>query len=113
MLADKSPSMDAYPVELFIRNWGLVGNEVCQDILDFFETWKLMRALNCTFITLVPKVASPTQIKDYRLIVYCMTLHKIIPKYWQWELKLFQGDHFIYCYCHGIPAKTDGSACSK
>lgn len=47
---------------------------------EFFETGRLYKDVSCTAITLVPKVSTPTHVKDYRLIACCSTIYKVISK---------------------------------
>lgn len=55
-------------------------------ILQFFENGKLLREVNCTTITLVPKVSCPTYAKDFRPIACCNTV-KIIAKVLTMKIK--------------------------
>ncbi|XP_075101661.1 uncharacterized protein LOC142177098 [Nicotiana tabacum] len=75
---DKAPGIDGYPAEFFKEYWGIVGEDIINAILQFFENGKLLKEVNCTTITLVPKVANPTYVKDYKHIAYCSTIYKLI-----------------------------------
>ncbi|XP_074265694.1 uncharacterized protein LOC141588139 [Silene latifolia] len=57
---DKAPGPDGYSSKCFKDTWDIVGDEVSNVILDFFHTAKLLKQLNCTLITLIPKVERPT-----------------------------------------------------
>ncbi|KAL2943442.1 hypothetical protein RDABS01_031790 [Bienertia sinuspersici] len=46
----------------------------------FFENGQLLKLINCTTIALVPKVASPITVMDFRPIAYCNVLYKCITK---------------------------------
>lgn len=54
--------------------------EVCEAVKDFFITGKLYKAINCTTLTLIPKIPNPTTVKDYRPIACCTVLYKLISK---------------------------------
>lgn len=84
---DKGPGVDGFPAEFFKIYWKLIGSEVKQAIKDFFDNGKLLKSINCTTITLVPKVNSPTYVKDFRLIACCSTVYKIIAKILTVKLK--------------------------
>ncbi|KAL0406576.1 UNVERIFIED_CONTAM: hypothetical protein Slati_3971500 [Sesamum latifolium] len=47
---------------------------------DFFTMGKLLKQVNATLLTLIPKVAAPSSVGDYRLISCCNVLYKIITK---------------------------------
>lgn len=78
--ADKAPEGDGFPVEFFKANWDVVGDDVITTILQFFETGKILKEINNTTITLVPKVPNPTHVKEFRPIACCTTLYKLIAK---------------------------------
>lgn len=90
MPSDKSPGVDGYPIEFFTRNWEVVGHEIYEAVIGFFDTGKL-QPLNYTAITLVPKVPSPSNVKDYRPIACCTTIYKIIAKVMTLRIKTVTG----------------------
>ena len=47
---------------------------------SFFESGSMLREINCTVITLVPKVPNPGSMHDYRPISCCNTIYKCISK---------------------------------
>lgn len=49
-------------------------------ILQFFETGKLLKEINCTTVTLIPKVVDPNYMKEFRPIACCSTVYKLISK---------------------------------
>ncbi|XP_019244265.1 PREDICTED: uncharacterized protein LOC109224132 [Nicotiana attenuata] len=61
MPTDKAPGVDGFPIEFFNQQWEEVKDDVITDVLDFFQPGKLHKAINCTVITLIPKVTNPTQ----------------------------------------------------
>uniref|UniRef100_A0A1U7VD07 Uncharacterized protein LOC104212194 n=1 Tax=Nicotiana sylvestris TaxID=4096 RepID=A0A1U7VD07_NICSY len=68
---------DVTPAE---KAWPIVKDEVTGAVMEFFTTGKLYRAINCTAITLVPKVPKPKTIKEFRTIACCTILYKMISK---------------------------------
>ena len=39
----------------FQQNWEVVGDDVCKAVLYFFTSGKLLKEVNLTFVTLIPK----------------------------------------------------------
>lgn len=80
MPKDKAPGVDGYPIELYTKNWDIVKEDMYAAVQQFFSSGVMMKTWNCTAITLVPKVPSPTQVTDFRPIACCSTLYKIVAK---------------------------------
>lgn len=80
MPSDKAPGIDGFYVLFFKRTWGIIGREVCDVVKDFFTCGKMLKAINCATITLVPKCSNPSRIRDYRLIACCTTIYKLSSK---------------------------------
>lgn len=53
-------------------------DEITEAILHFFKTNWMYKTINCTTITLVPKVQHPTSIKEFHPISCCMFLYKLV-----------------------------------
>lgn len=48
--------------------------------MDFFDGNQFHNAINCTAVTIIPKIKNATYVKDYRPIACCTVLYKIISK---------------------------------
>lgn len=60
-----------------------------KDIIAVVQhTRRLSPAINTTSVTLIPKVKTPTKVKDYRHVAYCTTLYNIISKVLTRRMKL-------------------------
>ncbi|KAL0455472.1 UNVERIFIED_CONTAM: LINE-1 retrotransposable element O protein [Sesamum latifolium] len=77
---DKSPGPDGYSATFFKAAWPVVGEEVTQAVLDFFQNGRLLKQINATLLTLIPKVHAPTTVSDFRPISCCSALYKAITK---------------------------------
>ncbi|KAL0444884.1 UNVERIFIED_CONTAM: hypothetical protein Slati_2211100 [Sesamum latifolium] len=76
----KAPGPDGYSSGFFKAAWPVVGEEVTRAILEFFRTGRLLKQVNTTLISLIPKVATPTVVAEFRPISCCNVLYKIITK---------------------------------
>ncbi|XP_019238406.1 PREDICTED: uncharacterized protein LOC109218498 [Nicotiana attenuata] len=85
---DKAPGMDGYPAKFFKEFWPLIGQEVIETVQQFFQTGKLLKEINCTTVTLIPKMKNPSYVKEFRPIACCSTMYKIIAKLLTNRLKL-------------------------
>lgn len=56
----------------------MLKHDVCEVVREFFTTGKMFKAINCTAVTLLPKVPNPSTIKEYRPIACCSVLYKLI-----------------------------------
>lgn len=77
---DKAPGPDGYSAAFYKNSWSIVGDEVCDAIKDFFKNGKLLREVNSTLISLIPKTKHPSKISEYRPIACCNVLYKCISK---------------------------------
>ncbi|XP_010519158.1 PREDICTED: uncharacterized protein LOC104798680 [Tarenaya hassleriana] len=69
------------------KNW-LRLLQADERVKEFFRTSKLLRELNATIITLVPKIPEAAQLGDFRPISCCNFLYKLISKILANRLKL-------------------------
>ena len=80
MAKNKSPGPDGFSPEFFISAWSVVGEDVTNAILYFFESLHLPRIINSNAIALVPKFSGAMHMADFRPITCCNTLYKCISK---------------------------------
>lgn len=60
--------------------WGVVGEDFIKMIVGFFEKWTLHKAMNTTWVTLIPKINGAMGLKDFRPISMVGCIYKIIAK---------------------------------
>jgi hypothetical protein len=80
MYPTKSPGPDGFPAHLFQRNWDLCGNEVTKAVLRVLAGEESPSVVNKTFIVMIPKVASPEDLGQFRPISLCNVIYKIASK---------------------------------
>ncbi|KAL0292598.1 UNVERIFIED_CONTAM: hypothetical protein Sradi_6983200 [Sesamum radiatum] len=71
---------DSAPGLFFKAAWPEIGNEICAAVIEFFQSGKLLKQINATLLTLIPKVQLPTSVSDYRPISCCNVIYKVITK---------------------------------
>ena len=54
--------------------------DVSQAVLSYLNSRSILRSINHTFITLIPKVQNPKRVSDFRPISLCNVIYKIISK---------------------------------
>ncbi|GAA0150512.1 hypothetical protein LIER_09439 [Lithospermum erythrorhizon] len=60
----KSPGPDGFPAEFYQNNWDSIRKDVTLATLDFLNGGYILKGIDNTFITLIPKVDSPSSIGD-------------------------------------------------
>lgn len=76
----KAPGPDGFSSVFFKKSWGVIGADVCAAIKEFFITGKLLKEINATVITLVPKTQQPLKVSEFRPISCCNVIYKMISK---------------------------------
>ena len=77
---NKSPGHDGYSFLFLKKYWDYFKGDVEKFVFDFMETGSLPKGTNSASITLIPKVANPLLIKDYRPISLIGMQYKIFAK---------------------------------
>ncbi|KAF3653433.1 hypothetical protein FXO37_16988 [Capsicum annuum] len=87
LLGEKGPDRkqahqwpDGYGGGFFKAAWDIIGDEACDAVQEFFHNGKLLKQVNATMISLIPKVEKPEFASQFRPISCCNTLYKCISK---------------------------------
>ncbi|KAG8389002.1 hypothetical protein BUALT_Bualt02G0184100 [Buddleja alternifolia] len=80
MAANKTPGPDGMSPLFYKTYWDIVGIDVVKAVTHFFETGHLLKAMNHTFITLIPKSDKANKVEQFRPISLCNVSYKIISK---------------------------------
>lgn len=78
----KAPRPDGFSICFFQKDWMVVGKEVFSMVLF------LLKEVNQMFIALIPKANNPVEVSQFRPIILCNFLNKIIVKCLANQLKL-------------------------
>ncbi|XP_056688438.1 uncharacterized protein [Spinacia oleracea] len=76
----KAPGPDGFGSYFYKDAWHVAGDEVIAAILDMLQNGKLLKEVNHTVITLIPKTKCPKDVSEFRPISCCNTIYKCITK---------------------------------
>ncbi|GKV52760.1 hypothetical protein SLEP1_g59327 [Rubroshorea leprosula] len=75
--SNKSPGPDGFTSGFYRAAWSIIKNDVTAAV---FDSGKILKQINATNITIVPKVSCPNVVNDYRPIACCNVIYKVISK---------------------------------
>ncbi|XP_021850370.1 uncharacterized protein [Spinacia oleracea] len=76
----KAPRSDGFGSYFYKDAWHILGDEVIATILGMLHHGRLLKELNHTMITPIPKTKYPKDVSEFRPISCCNTLYKCITK---------------------------------
>lgn len=77
---NKISGIDVYNALFFKHTWKIIKHKMIQVVQSFFRRCKMHKPVNCALISPIPKVASPSNVIEFRPIACCSVLYKIISK---------------------------------
>ncbi|XP_074300079.1 uncharacterized protein LOC141631286 [Silene latifolia] len=77
---DKAPGPDGYSSKFYKDSWETIGVEVTAAVQDFFASGCILKQINTTLVTLIPKVERPETVLQFRPIACCNVIYKCISK---------------------------------
>ncbi|KHN31028.1 Transposon TX1 putative 149 kDa protein, partial [Glycine soja] len=78
--SDKSPDPDGMNFKFIKQFWQLIKPDVLRFLDEFHANGVFPRGCNASFIALIPKVADPQFLNDYRPISLIGCMYKIVSK---------------------------------
>ncbi|GAU45807.1 hypothetical protein TSUD_87100 [Trifolium subterraneum] len=85
----KAPGPDGYPAGFYQQAWNIVGEGVVDFVKLAWQNPMMLENINCTDICLIPKVAQPEFVNQFRPISLCNRLYKVVSKVVVNQLKEF------------------------
>jgi hypothetical protein len=76
----KAPSPDGFLARFFQRNWRVLKGDVVTAVRNFFDTGQMPDGVNETTIVLLPKKEDSKLLKDFRPILLCNVIYKVVSK---------------------------------
>ncbi|GJY26444.1 RNA-directed DNA polymerase, eukaryota, reverse transcriptase zinc-binding domain protein, partial [Tanacetum coccineum] len=76
----KASGPDGYTTCFKKKAWSVIGSDVCLAVKEFFKSGKLLKEVNSTLVSLIPKVHHPKLVTEFRPIACCNVLYKCISK---------------------------------
>lgn len=92
MKPNKSPGVDGFTADFFQRHWELVKPSIMAAVLGFLNGGDMPELINRTLLVLIPKVANPQELTQFRPISLCTVLYKICSKAMANRLRLMLDD---------------------
>lgn len=77
---NKTGGPDGYSAEFFIATWGLIGSEISEAILEFFDSGCLLKQWNSATLVLIPKIPNASHPSEFRPISCLNSVYKVISK---------------------------------
>ena len=78
--SDKSPGLDGMNFKFTKQFWQLIKSDVLRFLDEFYANGVFPRGYNASFIVLIPKVANPQFLNDYKPISLIDCMYKIVSK---------------------------------
>uniref|UniRef100_A0A803P9A8 Reverse transcriptase domain-containing protein n=1 Tax=Cannabis sativa TaxID=3483 RepID=A0A803P9A8_CANSA len=76
----KAPGPDGFTSCFFQDNWEMLGHDISEAVLSFLQPGKMLREINTTVLTLIPKCKCPNTVSEFRPIACCNVLYKVATK---------------------------------
>ena len=80
----KTPGPDRVLAAFYQKYWNIVKLDIINIVKAFFHLGFLLKSLNHTFITLIPKPNTPELVFQFDKLFFVMSLTKLFP--WLWSI---------------------------
>ena len=76
----KAPGPDGLAPLFYQKYWHLLGEDITKAVLNCLNSGKILKAINHTYITLIPKVKNLEDVKEFHPISLCNVIYMILSK---------------------------------
>ncbi|GLT98279.1 hypothetical protein SLE2022_157910 [Rubroshorea leprosula] len=78
--SDKAPGPDGFNFHFIKTIWSTIEGDIISFMKEFHKNGKLVKGLNASYITLIPKTKNPISLKEFRPISLVGCIYKILAK---------------------------------
>lgn len=78
---NKAPCLNGFnSFFFFIKAWDVIKEDMYEAVTEFFNSGIMLKQVNNTSVTLIPKIQNASSVKDFRPIAFCSAVYKVISK---------------------------------
>ena len=77
---NRAPGFDGFNGAFYKASWPIISSDLLEAINNALRSGHLLPQINHTILCLVPKKVVPESVDDFRLIVLCTVLYRILSK---------------------------------
>jgi hypothetical protein len=76
----KSPRLDGFNTDFMRKCWYIISQYFYDMCSGFYNNYICLQSINCSYITMIPKIDNPIKVSDFRLIYLLNSSIKLITK---------------------------------